>query len=243
MMVTAAASDAVTLREFADEAALATAVAQVFSAAVQAGIAARGSASVVLTGGTSPRIYAQQVAALDLPWARVTFTLSDERFVPPSDALSNERLQRELFLRGPVAAAQFVPLMSDAPDPERAAQFAAERVTAIAHPFDLVLLGFGADTHIASLFPLSAQFARGVAHDTAPACIAVTPPTGVQPAVPRLTLTLNQLAASRRVLIVARGQEKRAALRASLSGALPRPTPVALLAERGSAAVDFFWTP
>jgi 6-phosphogluconolactonase len=232
----------INVREFAGEAALAAAVAQAFDLAVRSGIAQRADACVVLTGGTSPRLYATQVAALDLPWAQITFTLSDERFVPTSDPRSNERLQRELLLRGPVAAARFVPLMNDAADAATAARVAAERVAAIAHPFDLVLLGYGADSHIASLFPLSGEFARGVAAGTAQACIAVTPPAGVQPAVPRLTLTLNELAASRRVLIVARGEEKRAALRASLAGALPHPTPVSLLAERGTT-VDFFWTP
>lgn len=238
----AVAAERVNLREFTDEAKLAAAVAAAFDGAVRAGLAARGAASVVLTGGTSPRMYSAQIAALGLPWSQITFTLSDERLVPITDTLSNERLQRELFLRGPVAAANFVPLMSNAPDAARAALVAADRVAAVAHPFDLVLLGYGADTHIASLFPLSAQFAHGVSADTTQACIAVTPPAGVQPAVPRLTLTLNQLAASRRVLIVARGEEKRAALCASLAGALPHPTPVTLLAERGNTAVDFFWT-
>lgn len=241
--MSAAVTPFVNLHSFADPGALSAAVAQVFSTAVRAALAQRPRASVVITGGTTPRAYYPALATLDLPWARIDLTLSDERWVPPTHADSNERLVRELLLTGPAAAAQLLSLKNDAPTATRGAAGTAAALARLPHPYDLVLLGFGADTHIASLFPTATAFEAGVDPANDARCLAVVPPAGVNPPVERLSLTLNELMASRRIVIAARGDDKRAAWHAALAGALTNRTPVGLLAQRAQQPVDFFWCP
>lgn len=231
------------VHELADPAALTAAVARLFSGAVTGALAERERVSIVVTGGSTPRAYYPVLAALPLQWPRVDLTLSDERWVPVTHAESNERLARELLLQGPAAAAHFTPLANDAPSAAQGVARTAARLKAQPHPYDLVLLGFGADAHIASLFPTAAEFDAGVDPRNNAICIAVTPPPGVAPALPRISLTLNELLASRRVVIAARGEDKRATLRAALAGALPHRTPIALLAERATQPIDFLWCP
>jgi 6-phosphogluconolactonase len=221
--------------------ALAAAVAEAFADAVRRAVADRGHAAVVLTGGRTPRAYYPLFRALDLPWEHVTLTLSDERWVGSDHVESNERLLRESLLVGRAAAARLVPLKNDAADPYAGCAAAARILGTLPASFDLVLLGVGADTHVASLFPGAAEFDQGVCSDEP--CIAVTPPAGVVPALPRLSLTLNRLLASRRIVLAATGEDKRAAFEQAVAGHWPLPSPVHLIAKQAQQPVDFFWTP
>lgn len=229
--------------EVADVSALSAAVAHAFFSAVTGALAERGRASIVITGGSTPRAYYPALAALPLPWSRVDLTLSDERWVPLTHPDSNERLVRELLMVGAASAARFVPLTNDAPSAAAGAARTAARLSTMPHPYDLVLLGFGADMHIASLFPTADVFDAGVDPNNDAACLAVAPPVGVAPALPRISLTLRELLASRRIVIAARGEDKRFALRAALAQAAPYRTPIALLAERATQPVEFLWCP
>lgn len=243
MAASATTQRAITLHELPHATALAEAVAAAVRDAVLAGVAQRGQASLVVTGGSTPRAYYPRLAALDLPWSQVTLTLSDERWVGLDHPESNEALVRSLLLTGPASAARFVPLRSLAASPEQGAADVARGLRTLPHPYDLVLLGFGADTHIASLFPGAAAFDAGVDAANESRCLAVTPPAGISPALPRLSLTLNEILASRRIVIAASGGQKRQALETALAGRWPQPSPIPLLAQRATQPIDFFWTP
>ncbi len=234
-------ASAITLHRLPDRAALAGAVAAAFEQAVRSAVAARGSAVIVVTGGSTPRAYYPAIAALDLPWSRVTLTLSDERWVGPDHAESNQRLVTEMLLTGPAAAARLVPLTNEAADPYAGCDASARALRALPHPYDLVLLGLGGDSHIASLFPGAVEFDHGISSD-AP-CFAVTPPAGVTPALPRLSLTLHELLSSRRIVLAASGADKLAAFEQALAGRWPLPSPIPHLAQRARQPVDFYWTP
>ena len=72
-------------------------------------IAARGVATIAVSGGRSPRPVLEALSKVPLDWTRLIVTLVDERWVEPVSADSNERLVRETLLQGPAAAARFVP--------------------------------------------------------------------------------------------------------------------------------------
>ena len=78
---------------------------------------AHGRASLAVSGGSTPKGLFAQLAAADLDWSQVAITLVDERWVPDDHADSNARLVREHLLVSRAAAARFVPLYSDHPNP------------------------------------------------------------------------------------------------------------------------------
>ena len=69
-------------------------------------IAARGVATIAVSGGRSPRPVLEALSKVPLDWTRLIVTLVDERWVEPVSADSNERLVRETLLQGPAAAAR-----------------------------------------------------------------------------------------------------------------------------------------
>jgi len=108
------------------------------------GVDARGRASLIATGGRSPHGTYDRLSTTSLDWDRITVSLSDDRFVPPDDPESNEKLVRERLLVRRAAAARFEPLRYDVPSPEASADLAEPRLAALA-PYDVVLLGMGED--------------------------------------------------------------------------------------------------
>lgn len=211
---------------FPDIQALARAAAEEVVQTLRAALEARGEASLVLAGGSTPQPLYRQLAqchANALEWKRVSVFFGDERFVPPDDEQSNFRLAAETLLAGLAFDAERVhPVPTTAGGPEAAAQAYEERLRACfgeEPAFDLVLLGIGEDGHTASLFPDSPALeerARWVVATEAPPSAPVRE---------RITLTLPALSAGRTVLFLASGEGKRAALDAVFRD--PEQTPPA----------------
>jgi 6-phosphogluconolactonase len=187
---------------------------------------APGRAAVCLTGGSSPeglyRLLAEDPWRGQVPWDRVHWFMGDDRLVPENDPLSNMGMARRLFLdkvRAPRGNVHSIP--TDANYPEGAANlyqdtlrefYGAERLDRARPLFDLVLMGLGPDGHTASLFPQSRaleekdRWVVGVAK------------AGMEPFVPRVTLTVPALASTREMLFMVDGAGKRDILRRVLSG-------------------------
>lgn len=232
---------AITTALFADRAEMEDAAAAFVAGNLFQGVMARGSASLVVTGGRTPGGIYDRLAQTRLDWARIVVTLSDERWVAPNHDASNENLVRSRLLRGAAAAARFTPLMSDAGTPEACTADADRALAQLRWPMDLVCLGMGEDGHIASLFPGNPSLAAGLDRKTCAYCIAV--PAGTPaPVQPRLSLTLNALIDSRAILIVGTGETKRRVFEEAHTGVASAP-PIAALLRRSRAPVCFFWAP
>lgn len=215
---------------FASGTALAVWLARTAAATLRAAVRARGRATLVVSGGQTPRLYLPVLARQRLPWSRVKVTLTDERWVRPPHPQSNETLIRTRLLRGPARAARLVPLRAVGPH-VAAAHGAIERALArLPWPADLVLLGMGDDGHVASLFPGDPAL-----HRRAGRAVAVPRP---QAGFPRCSLTLRTLGRARRTLLVLTGTDK-AALWRRVRAAAAGPVPVAhwLAAVRGRVDV------
>ncbi|MFA6313267.1 MAG: 6-phosphogluconolactonase [Sterolibacterium sp.] len=228
------------LREhlFSDRETLARELALAVAGKLRAALAARGSASLVVSGGRSPIPFFQALSTQPLDWSQVWVTLADERWVPPSSPDSNERLVLENLLTGAAAGAQWVPLKSSAAS---AAQALAERQTALAgmpHPFDCVVLGMGDDGHTASLFPGSAALQS--AGNEWLAAVATPAPPNVQQ--PRMTMTLPLLLASRQIFLPLTGDAKWLVYRRARDGAAPRDLPVAAILGQCEVPVAVYWS-
>jgi 6-phosphogluconolactonase len=173
--------------------------------------------AVGLTGGSSPeglyRLLAREPYRSRIPWERVHWFWGDDRLVPRDDPRSNAGQARRLFLdHAPVPAANLHAIPTEAANADDAARryeaelrafYGADRFDPARPLFDLVLMGVGNDGHTASLFPGHPQL------DETERWAVGVPHAGMQPFVPRVTLTLPALASTRDMLFLITGRGKR----------------------------------
>lgn len=186
----------------------------------------RDRAAVCLTGGSSPqalyRLLGEAPWRGEVPWDRVHWFIGDERFVPEADPLSNMGTVRRLLLdRVRAPRANIHPVPTEGHDLDDAARLYAAELAAFygaelldpARPlFDLVLMGLGDDGHTASLFPQSAAL-----NETERWVLGI-PKAGMEPFVPRVTLTFPALASTREMLFLVDSAQKRGILARVLGG-------------------------
>ena len=195
------------LVEYPDRELMMFSLADTLAADLNLALRQNDRASFCVPGGTTPGPVFDVLSGVKLDWGRVTVFLNDERWVPETSDRSNGRLLRSRLLKGEAAAAQFVPLYADAPEPEAAI---ANLTAAIAPnlPISVLLLGMGADMHTASLFPGADRLAEALAPD-APVLVPMRAPGAGEP---RVTLSARVLADAMAIHILITGDEKRAAI-------------------------------
>ncbi len=168
---------------------------------------------VVLTGGS---IAIETYARLDADaadWARVHWWWGDERFVPAGHHDRNAQQAYDAFLHRfsvPDDHVHAMPAASERSDPDESMAAAADAYgdTLPSAPFDLVLLGMGPDSHVASLFPGFPQL-----DETERRCVEVF--GSPKPPPERITLTFPALNHAVEVwLLVAGGGKAEAVARA-----------------------------
>ena len=215
---------------------LATRIAETLRAA----IAARGTASLIVSGGKSPIKLFESLRTQALDWSRVCLGLADERWVEPSDPASNERLVREHLLKDAAAAARFSGLKNAAPTPDLGAVSAWETFARVPRPFDMVILGMGDDGHTASLFPHSPNLARALNPAAAAGCIGMWSPTAPQA---RLSLNLSALLDSRRIVLMLAGEPKWQVYVAANQSGAAEEMPIRTVLRQERTPVDVVWAP
>lgn len=196
-------------------------LADVLASELAAALRQNDHASFCVPGGTTPGPVFDVLSGVKLDWDRVTVFLNDERWVPESHERSNARLLKRRLLTGHAAAATFLPLYADTPEPEEAVEALAAAIEPCL-PIDVLLLGMGADMHTASLFPGADRLAEALAAD-APLLIPMRAPGASEP---RVTLSARVLADAMACHIVMTGAEKRAAVERAES-LPPEEAPVA----------------
>jgi len=193
--------------------------------------AARRRETIVLTGGSTVGPAYERAAELEVDWGRASLWWSDERCVSPGDARSNYGLVRRTLLDRLARLPETHRIHTELPPEEAAAAYdaALEGVE-----LDLVLLGLGADGHVASLFPGSPQLA---VRDRR----AASGPAGLEPFVERVTMTLPELLSARRVVVLAIGAGKANAVARAFRDEPTDAVPASLL--RAAAALDVHLDP
>jgi 6-phosphogluconolactonase len=184
-----------------------------------------GRFSICLSGGSTPKRLYQLLAGAPyrdmLPWERIHWFWGDERFVAWDDPDSNYGMARDAFLAHvpvPTGNIHGIAHEGTVADAAHACERGLESYygdTALdpARPlFDIVLLGLGPDGHTASLFP------GKPALDERQRWAVEVPVPGLNPQVPRVTLTYPALASCRSAAFLVAGADKVAALKGVLAG-------------------------
>jgi 6-phosphogluconolactonase len=171
----------------------------------------RGVFDIVLTGGRTPAPLYQALAGRGHDWPRWQVWYGDERCLPLGHPERNSGLAEAAWLKRvaiPGANVHAIPA-------ELGARAGAERYArqlAGAGRFDLVLLGLGEDGHTASLFG-GRDWGEGV-----DAAVALPVFGAPKPPPERVSLSARRLSDARRVLFLAAGPGKRAAVEAWRQG-------------------------
>lgn len=179
-----------------------------------------GRFSVCLAGGSTPRgLYACVAAGAGaVPWGRTHFFWCDERHVAPGHSASNYRMAQEALLsKVPLSPENVHRIRGEC---ARARQAALEYERTLREffrlkpgewpRFVLVLLGMGADGHVASLFPGSPAL-----HEARRLAVATWAPKSN---AERVTLTVPVLNATAAGLFLVSGADNAPALKAVLEG-------------------------
>lgn len=183
------------IKRFPDPQSAAIAAGKEIVRLLRATIGARDTATLAISGGTSPKLmfewFAQQS---DFDWSKVHIFWVDERCVPPDDPQSNYKLAYDAWLKN-VPEANVHRVKTEFA-PELAASKYADEIKPFL-PFDVIHRGMGADAHTASLFPGD------------PLINDVVDLVGVaRRAVTRITLLPSVLESAKHTVILATGPDK-----------------------------------
>ena len=170
-------------------------IVKLISDRLNSSIENEGSASLVVSGGSSPiRIY-EELSNIDISWSRVFLTLVDDRLVDPDHKDSNQKLLYNHFIKNKAKDIKFFPLTKN-----------FLKKTNFKKPFDITLLGMGEDGHFASLFPDMINDNDAFDLNESPK-ILITPPQG-NPYLPRITMNLSLIMKSINIVLLIKGKAK-----------------------------------
>ncbi|MFT5542674.1 MAG: 6-phosphogluconolactonase [Glaciecola sp.] len=217
---------------------LVTVFSQRIADTLKQAISEKGSATLVVSGGSTPLPLFKALSARQIDWANVTITLADERWVEANDAASNEKLVTENLLQGKAAKARFVSLKTIHENAEDAVEELTATFSDIGLPFDVVILGMGEDGHTASLFPCSEQIEAGLDVNSPAILIATQPKTAPHQ---RMSFTLRALVSSAHVFLHLTGQKKLDVLNHALEHSTDLEKPIKAVCDK--ANVELMWAP
>jgi 6-phosphogluconolactonase len=168
--------------------------------------AALAGGDVVLTGGSSPQRAYELAAERDADWSAAHVWFTDERCVAPTHPDSNFAMADRSLL-SQLSAGPAVHRMEGELGPDAGAGgYEAEiRARMGADPrWNLLLLGMGPDGHVASLFPGKPELEER-------SRLAVGAPlAGMEPQVPRISLTMPAISSAREAILLVTGENKAA---------------------------------
>ena len=192
--------------------ALIQAAAERIATILEQTLRAKQTATLTLTGGKTPKPIYELLGSPPylerIDWDRVHFFWGDERCVPPENPDSNFGMAwNALLSKLGVPSDHIHRMKGELEDAESAASLYESEIRRTlpefdVPSFDLVLLGMGADGHVASLFP-------GTTWDEEKLVVANhMPQTGAR----RISMTPRILNEAREVLFIVAGAEKSKAL-------------------------------
>ena len=155
----------------------------------------KGTATFVVSGGTSPLKLFEDLSKIDLPWNKVQITLVDDRLVNKNHIHSNQKLINDHLLKNKAKLANFIPLSEE-----------IIKSKIIITPFDVNLLGMGEDGHFASLFPDMINDFNLFDLSADPSILTIS--SHGDPFLPRITMNLSLILKSEFIVLLVKGSIK-----------------------------------
>ena len=196
-----------------------------------------GSASLVVSGGRTPKGFFHLLSQEFLEWPKVTVTIEDERWVDADHKESNEKLVQENLLINEAHAARFMALKNLASSASSGEVSIGQDLSTIGR-FTVVILGMGDDGHTASLFPGSKTLSAGLDMESGRQCLAVQP---LDAPYERMSMTLPRLLDSEQIIVHVSGENKGKVLAMADAGEDPFELPIRAVLQQTTTPVVVYW--
>jgi 6-phosphogluconolactonase len=229
--------------KFTDRAAMIEALYQVFSKDLGQALQQQSSATLLLSGGSTPIPLYQQVSTASINWEKVSVALVDERWVDTDHEASNERLLNENMLINKAAAANFTGMKNQHQSSLDGEAECNARYANLPSPYTICLLGMGPDGHTASLFPQAQGLAAALDSNQHCAAIRAVKSDVTGDNVERMTMTPWSILQSRRLILLITGIDKWEVFQQARQTGASQELPINIFIHQDQVPLEVYWAP
>ena len=218
------------------------ALLQVIIGDIETALHQNSSATLLLSGGSTPAPLYQQLSRARVDWGKVHIALVDERWVTTDSPASNERLLHETLLVNHAKTARFTGMKSAAASVFDGVQACNLEYAKLPLPHTVCLLGMGPDGHTASLFPQAQGLAEALEVHQHCAAIRAQQSEVTGELIERMTMTPWSILQSERLILLITGAEKWKALQQARAAGDATLMPISHFID-SEIPLDVYWAP
>lgn len=226
--------------DFANKNILAAALAEDVAGALRTAISRDGKASLLVSGGSTPKLFFQHLGRAELDWSKVFVSLVDERWVDPTSDRSNAKLVAENLMQGGAANAHFEPLFVEGKNADEGIGELTQRFANMAKPITVVILGMGTDGHTASFFPGGDNLSTAI-DQTNDALFSSMRAAGAREE--RITFTLQALLNTQMLALHIEGEAKADVLKTAQGEGATDDMPIRAVLRQDRTPLNIYWCP
>lgn len=223
---------------FKTQASLIEALTQSILQQLQHAIESRGFATLLVSGGTTPKPLFEALRKQPFAWEKVTVGLCDERWVDVTHEASNEHFVKQHLLQEEAESAHFIGMFEQLTSIEQAQKICSDKIATHFSPIDVLLLGMGEDAHTASLFPNNVKLSEAFDLNNNEKCIAIEP-SGAP--YMRMSLTLSAILSAAHIYVHFEGGRKREVFKKALEGVDCYAMPIRSILQQNKKNVEVFY--
>ena len=223
---------------FSAQDALIETLCQSITEQLEKAIKQKGKASLLVSGGSTPKPLFEKLREVSLDWEKVSIGLCDERWVSSAHKDSNENLVKTHLIQSKASKATFIGMYIEETDMQAAEVLCEKKMKEALFPFDVLILGMGSDAHTASLFPENVKLEKAFDLDNEALCIAIEP--GTAPYM-RMSLTRQAILSAENIYVHFEGLEKFAVYEEVIAGEDMYKMPIRSILNQNSKDVEVYY--